>query len=76
VVIDEGFLDGAVEALDVGVHPGVLGMGVPALNAGLLEGYGKDPWAFSVWGVASKAGRGLVYRPGWRMAHFVRGAGN
>jgi hypothetical protein len=41
VEVDEGVLDGAVKALDVGVHFGRFGVGVPALDAVGLQGLGK-----------------------------------
>ena len=41
VVVDEGLLDGAVEAFDVGVHLGGFGVGVPALDAVGVERLGK-----------------------------------
>lgn len=41
VVIDEGFLEGAVEAFDMGVHPGAFGVGIPALDMPCLDGSGE-----------------------------------
>lgn len=41
VVIDEGFLQGAVEAFGVGVHFWGLGVGIPALDAVGLAGLGE-----------------------------------
>jgi hypothetical protein len=37
VVVHEGLLDRAIEALGVGVHLGRLGVGVPALDAAHLH---------------------------------------
>lgn len=41
VEVDEGLLEGAVEAFEVGVHPGRLGVGIPARDAAFLQGSGK-----------------------------------
>jgi len=41
VVVDEGLLDCSVESFGVGVHLRVFGVGVPALDAALLEELGE-----------------------------------
>jgi hypothetical protein len=56
VVVHEGLLDRAIEALGVGVHLGCFGVGVPALDAALFEQFGEV--GFELAAVVGEQGRG------------------
>jgi hypothetical protein len=73
VVVHEGFLQGAVEAFDVGVHFGAFGVGVPATDVVGMVGTKSAHPALPVraWGERSEA----LPRGAWGLGGHKRAGG-